>query len=525
MKALIPDRYRAGLSSKLLDWAEALPRFRGGTIARLQNLREHQREASLQTYEGSRPPKGCSLDYLYFRLFEVFNVEDVDRLVGNLVRLFPEMKEKRQWETFPADVIQRQAERIRGGAWWHLGVITRERKDRIFAGPVHELPSLPPEVDCCRVSLYHVLPSVFVIAFDVVLSEVATKRLAGLQDRKYLPELVLTDLRPWKLYRSGFSQMPEEAVAQRAARQWREQLHRDVEDCLRPFADGYFMRGAGNSRHRLPAIDVYALKGAPVEAEAREEWHKASRHWRYSLGLDRLQYRSYSDGTLVIALGEGEDTFSPGRNDPSHQLIILWEPYLATRGKDVPPDDVRNAVTYYTAEAPLKDLLPILAVLEFLAIAEREVERMRQVVFGSVKPRRLPAIGLGSRIRVNDTILQTSMVIDRLATEFGQADGLFRRNAREVAEFKCVSPLGADEPEDIGTVLSSAAKYRIELLRTHVTFLREWFEQYISLRNVAATYSLALVVVIITILQLVGLGNVQDFLTKTCELIRQLLTR
>jgi hypothetical protein len=82
MKLRIPDKIRSTLGRKYLDWAEVLPKSNKGAIALLQITRRHQKKRSKRAYERSRPPQGSELEYLGFRLIEMFHIEDSEQLLA-----------------------------------------------------------------------------------------------------------------------------------------------------------------------------------------------------------------------------------------------------------------------------------------------------------------------------------------------------------------------------------------------------------------------------------------------------------
>lgn len=104
MRTRIPDKFRLALGRKYLDWAEKLsPKFSIGVIPILQMIRERQRGQSKDAYNQSRPPQGTKLEYLSFRLIEMFHIEELDQLVEGTLHLFPELDDELRHKTFSAD--------------------------------------------------------------------------------------------------------------------------------------------------------------------------------------------------------------------------------------------------------------------------------------------------------------------------------------------------------------------------------------------------------------------------------------
>ena len=202
MKFTISDEFRAKLGKKHLDLAENPPKYGGKLFAHLQSIRRRQRERSERTYQQSRPPKGGEIEYLYFRLIEIFHTEDSERLLDGLLRLFPKLDDDFSQKDF-ADNFQRQARQIFGGAWSSLGYILREQKQYPIITATSNfriIPNLPDEVDLIHIHLHQFLPSLFAIALDVHLTPDGAKYISQLQDRRYLSEIRFKRLIPCRHY-------------------------------------------------------------------------------------------------------------------------------------------------------------------------------------------------------------------------------------------------------------------------------------------------------------------------------------
>src|SRR5437773_11025076 len=103
---------------------------------------------------------------------------------------------------------------------------------------------------------------------------------------------------------------------------WQDDLRTSIETSLKPFLNGYFMHHALYSP-RLPAVEVYGLKGIPEDSEAFERWKVDASGWLRSHGLV-LNYDAYGNEKLLFGLHKGDRA----RGITPHFLIVLWEPYL-----------------------------------------------------------------------------------------------------------------------------------------------------------------------------------------------------
>ncbi len=89
----VSDKLRLKLGKTYLKLFNWLPQFRGGFVRSFQDISEHHKNQAIETYKSSRPPKEVSLEFLYFRIMEVFNLEDFDQLPEDIFRLFPDLKD------------------------------------------------------------------------------------------------------------------------------------------------------------------------------------------------------------------------------------------------------------------------------------------------------------------------------------------------------------------------------------------------------------------------------------------------
>lgn len=407
------------------------------------------------------------------------------------------------------------------------------------------MSKLPPEVDHIQVGLHQILPSVFVVTFDVYLTDRATQRLMQLQSMHYLSEVRFTRLIPRGILAGGYSESPADGVMRREILSWLKQLRGEVEMCLKPLANGYFMRHSPDKVARLPAIEIYALKGVlkgnkvgNISNKSEEEpelgalhrflarpwsvfrWkateqtpeqktiealpngsyafneilstliNEAWRWWR-SLGFNSFGYNVYTDDKLMFMPRQDEVVYGRSERIP-HRLIVLWEPYLASIKTNGFGEDQKAAVAYYTQDT-LDTMLPCIAILSFLILFQRNIETLRQKTFRSMETRWPPNIGLIADIRRSDTIMQASMLLDRISKEFQQEQASFRYDLRKIAALRSIENSGTKHAKELRDVLLESISFRIELLNKHLFFVQDWFSQYLTLRNTAVTYFLAII--------------------------------
>lgn len=501
MKFKVPDNIRLFLSSKYLDWAETLPKFNSGFIHRLQNIREHQRRVSEKEYERSRPPKGVELLFLYFRLIEIFHVEEFDKLQEGLIRLLPSLQDDFINKEFPTK-FKHFIESITSGGWQNLGFICRESKGGLLLSkPSREIRYLPPEVDYIDIAIHKTLPSVVEITLDVHLTLEATKHLLELQEKHYLSRIRLRSLFPWKM--KGYSEEHVNSIITQQILAWVNNLRVNVELCIRPYIKGYFMQQSIGKKPCLPAIEVYGMKGLPEGEEALDTLRNDSWGWLNSLGFN-FYYDIYGNGKSLFVWSNTNST----DNCTPHRLIVLWESYLKTVESELYCGEISAIVhnTIYVLDA----ILPCITVIEFLKTTQRNIEKLRMAVFGSMKLRPFSRYKLNRYIKLNNVVKQESMILERTSMEFNEQINSIHYKMKTVEDMKVIkiNP-NVNEDKNLKDVSIKFVKFDINRLKKSLSLVTNSFSEYLSTRNMEVMYRLQLnifwLTIVVTIATIVGL--------------------
>jgi hypothetical protein len=486
----IPDNIRAAIGKWYLDSAEKLTKFGCGTIRELRRIREHNRKQAEEVYQNTRLPHGVELNYLSFRLVEIFHLEEFDELQRGLIHLFPSL-ERDVFERRFSEYFRSHADSINEGIWhWPMfGYIYRDQKQRLI-GPTNwrGMPELPAEIHYVTLSLLRLLPSMFVVSIDAHLTEEASRRLRQLNDRKYLPMVLFRNLLPWRL-RQGHTGNYPEIEMRRQTLGWLEELRGRVEVCLRPFLTGYFTRN-GKQGARLPAIEVFALKGVPEEKEAFGTWIRDSRHWCDSFGLDPT-LGAYGDERLLVVFPSGDDWY--GRS--TYRLVARWAPYLRSVNTNLYEDE-ETAVRYSTLDT-LDALLPRVAITEFVNSIQGNIQTLRKISFRNMRNRKR----LSAYIKVNAAIQRQSMLLERSTMEFEQQKKLFKRQMEDLSGLKDVSLLSAARDSgDLAADTFQFIDYRVRILKEQLSHVSGSFSDFLALQNMRTANRLQRYVFLLSII-------------------------
>jgi len=524
MKPRVPDKIRVFLSEKYLDCAESLPKFNGSFVKNLQHIREYQQIWSEDEFKRSRPPERTKIEYLYFRLIEIFHIEEFDKLLEGLMRLFPGLQDDCRKRDFSSD-FRNLAETIAGGGTHRLGCIYRDLRGRFFfSGPRCEIRDLPPEVSYIAVTLHKVLASVMFVTLDVHLTREATESLLALQERHYLPRTRLVSLAPWKTTR-GYSQESVEMARTGEIFGWIDNLRSRVEKCIKPFFDGYFTQ-QNSTEPRLPAIEVYGLKGLPEGEEAFQKWSEEAWGWCESLGF-HFHYDACSDGRALFTWSYNGSVL----RHKGYRLVVFWKPYLESLKSRPSEAEERDAVMHYTGYT-LDAILPCITVIEFLISGRRNIERLRQDVFGSMRIRNLPRHTLNKYIKLNNIIKRESMLLDRITMEFEQQTRLIRYEMTPVEDMKEIKATSdGKQGGNLKDIMIESVKFNIELLKKPLSLITTSFAEYLAARNMEVMYrlqrSIFWLTIIVAIATIAGLAanwpNIQNFLNSLMKIMKSIL--
>lgn len=490
------------LGRKYLELAAMLPHFGGGFIRTLQDMRAHHKESAEDAYKRSRPPANVELDFLYFQLIEMFHLEDFDKLRDGLYRLLPALKDDSLYR-FSTDAFSQQADSIQGGGSGFLGYIIREKGNRwLGMDPYAVMPELPESVAFIKVEYIKMLPSVFLVTLDVNLTEAASRHLLRLQDRRYEPAPLFRSVLPWRAVRGGWSERPSESEMRIAILNWLQELRADVENAVKPYLSGYFARRLAKTFTRLPAIEVYGLKGGPQDLDTFHEWTNKERAWLDSLGF-RFIFDAYGDDRVILTV--------PERDDPElqmgYRLIALWESYIKSTSALGFGNDERRAISHRTTYL-LRALSALIVLHEFLNVVQSNISKLRKITFGAMKRGKL----LSRYMKLNITIQKESVLLDRISMEFEQQKGLIRHDALEIGELKSVIPSLRAPEEHFAVTALGGLENRMRNLTKQVEHVKRSFSDFLSLQNMRAIYFLQRVVLIISIVAMTSallnaLGN------------------
>lgn len=476
------NKLRPQLSQKYLDWAEMLPKFGGGTIAHLQRIRESDRQDSIRAFERTRAPENTRLTFHYIRMCEMFQIEQFDEVHTSLLQLFPMLNDPvLQGRELPT--LKNLAESAFEGGWSIIGVIEREPK--ILATTVRCIsPELPDQISYIEIRLHKVLPSIFALTFDVHLSLQATTQLLRLQAKQYLPEVLFQSIAPWKLTKKGYSTMHAEYVMTREIFLYIERLRAKVESFLAPYFFGFFMSRSNRGGSKLPAIEVFSIRGIPPGDNAWGHWEEMARGWYSSFGFE-FYLGAFGDGKQIATLPESYRWYGMDPFLPEYRLVVLEDAFLQSVDREHFKGNEEVIIPYYT-ESSLIELVPLVIILEFVKSSENSVRELRKTTFKRMHARPW----LQAHIKLNNEIHSQTMLINAVSKEFTDSKGWLSDQESELLKLKSMWPRRDEEQLLFIKHLVNVIDFRISRLERQLSYLTSSYSNYLILQNMAAIHKL-----------------------------------
>ncbi len=470
------DSLRISVARRILTFVEQLPPFSRGLIHQLQTAHEYDRKFSDEYYQQTRPPEGVLLSYDRCCLFEMFPIEEFDRLESGIRRLFPRGEIRDYFEDFSESADQTVA-----GAWSRVGTLVPRGTHAFPVAMPTEAIDLPEHVESVEIWAHRPLPSLFVLSFHASLTKEVTDTLLRVQSAHYMPEVRFWPMIPTNIfYRS--SNNPPEAVEYRTLLSYLKRIRSDLEGCLAPFLSGHFMRRSG-SGPRLPAIEMYTLSGMRPDADVLEEAKHSTRTWWTFFAMEFYAWNTFQREHLVFNLNT---SLRSTKEDAPYKLLAL---------KDYVPPDAR----YSSLEDFLTAIIPILAVRDFLHTISTEVGKARRSTYRAlVRPRFFR--GLRADIGVSRQLSRQGMLLERVKVELEDSKRALRHS--RLSEF-ANRPEGPIQKKNLFETLMERLAFCVKSAESHLQVMRDNFSEHLLVRNMALMYALQWAILGITVVAIV----------------------
>ncbi len=483
--AEIEQRVRKSVSERLLLYAAALPRFRGGPIANLQYIRERQQRDSDKDLEETRAPEGHSIKLKQITLAFFYEFEEQTSVNRQLKRVFGDSI----FSVTHYDEIERRAVRLDAAGWSNLGWIFRKDAGH-FASAGITVESMPECVNFLHLSLHQAMPSISCIEVTVSLTDKTLEHFYRIARQKYLPEVVLYQIIKGFLspYMFGHSISGKDMAE--------EQVNRYICDVgyeVKSWLIG-FLRLKLNQLRMCAICPMYQLERPDVEHD-KSLLEYAKEHWRWlaKYGLQTHALDVYSNSQILFSPGKY------GREKLGLDAMFIVDEHEGGHFSLLLDSLARGFVLESSVLGFMREARANLEDLRFKILMRL---RRKKPVLSSFSQKTLALRGVLSRLRhVSAEFKESKRWIEHSLDEFGDLEVCYRDKTTKLSD----NVIRYVEREL--TQLSDAA----DLVNKSIS-------DQLEIENISAMYSLQRRMLLLTsvaaVASLIGVISVWDDLVK-----------
>lgn len=517
---------RARASKMYLDLAEKCPGLKMKTIEWLKTIRKHQRKWAEESHKKACPPAGSKLKLLYFRMFEVFQLEDFDLAWSGIKELFAEKKQNYAFtrlESHFEDIRQS----INSGGTGKVGIVYGKRPKGVLSPsiPWRIDDEMPEQVFCIEITSHKFLPSAFVLAFDVYLTDEASEQIIAISDRPLLSEIQFNKLLPWQLLHGGYSEKGVDALGQAIIQDGVRKLRIAIENTLTPFLKGVFARQSiPSDEPKLPVMEIFSLQGLDYTKESFEDWKKKNYYWWRFLGFN-FNLDSFQDEQFVFM---PPDRFSRAIVS-TYRVLALWEKVLSSSDIKAFGGDEKSALENNTSYL-LDELLPSVSLIEFLRVFRGNFENYRSEVYDLIKSQKATHKELSLCFQRETIIKRELMVLERTAMEYAVNKRFVSHGMHYNLEaLRAIINMAGRiiNERNLKDELKESIEFGLGRLKSQLSFLADTVSEYSASQNTRAIYFFTWVVTLATVLNCITspkiFAFVENFFHWLLRVLRMLL--
>jgi hypothetical protein len=512
LKIRLPDNAKRDFTKRLLNWAE---RQKPGKetnwfLLELQAHRDLQRSLADLTFKNTRPPEDTTIEFLGFRLIEVFHYEEFEKVRLGLIAMFPTLIKSE--DDFIKN-LEETSEAMTRGLLHPVGTIYGEIPVGFLGARVsRSIPTIHTCIKSIDVELQKISPSLIVMSFDVRLKDIATSQLNELLSQKYFGESGRPEIHFGKYPFVGISLKSSEKIMTESINNWISTIRENVEATIKPYLAGYFLSKNSN-KHHLPSVEVFVLSRAKLQQKNFSAWATLARNWCYSLGFNLSAGSLFGNKELMFSWRDSDRQVEFNK---ANKIFIFSEKYLGQS------NSMWSTVKYLFAE-----ITPFAAVVEFFDDSQVALEKMRRLIFDAMGKRYNPSqhVQLHQNFQVlGRTVQRLNLEIDNKMFFFWGNKFFDTTSLVEVQLNKSNNRVKKSEKSSLLKNAQERTKFLSEMLSDQIVFIDRVFSTHIEFLNVDAVYRLQKITVWLTIAAtVVGVIGIVSNLSELAELFKKFM--
>jgi len=483
------------LSKFCLDVVAKLPRFQGSWIARLQDLRERQNKEAAEYLEKSKRPEGNDLALGSLYIYELYFLEDFPKLEKSLFNIYAKQKKKgydaKENINRYKEFINRASGSFSFGSWQDLGWISSEDKKGKY------LPSFikayfkdfPREFEHIKLELYHILPSVIIVSFNITFEKEVNKKIESMISSKWHSKITFSSV-PWKY---GYSMTSSEQEKEKAIYNYVKNLRAKAENFIGKYFKGYFLSNKKNFIASVcPSVEVFNMSELPQGEELDKKtaidrgfWHSMGFEWYLKPNIfktDNLLFFSATHGSYDLNYPPRLIILKKGLNTNMHSSIesaIYDEAFYFLQG-------YANSIVLFELCNKMMD-----------RVGKLRVATGENIFLKRFSPGRFTRL-----LRLNESIDREIFVLDRLVSEYEH----IRKNELEIWKHDQIDAvqLSKSQKKLSDCFLNSIDAY-IGLIKKQYDTTQDTFKNYLSGLNLGISYRLQRRILFLTVILVIGL--------------------
>jgi hypothetical protein len=472
------------LSKLYLESAGKLPRFQGGLISNLQSMRDRQIEDANKCLENTKKPDGNDLVFHSLNLYEAYFLEDFNRLKKDFDGIYTKSS-KRSFNTERYvnqynDFIDKALKDFLSGGWSNLGIIISEENSHNYLGGIR-LQRFPEEIELIQIALFHALPSVIVVQFNIRFKEKIIRKLDALINSKCYGKIVFSTLFPFKW--CGHKETFADNEKTKIICDYFTNLRKISEEFIKKYFKGHFLSDSQKIAGPIcPAIEIFSISDFPNSEEEIDKKVKTERGFWNTLGF-QWYYK--------FDIFNTEKLFFFNR---AHSLSDLEYPFrVLIKKKNLRIDiygDVENAINCETADFLHGYTHPIILSELFKKILN-QVNIFRISIGKGIFSKSFFNPKLSKLLQLDQGVTQERFVFNRLSSEYRYMKSLnyLARNAETAAGLKD-SKLPHFKSQDLLEALFQEMERYLSLIKDQYETLNTGFKDYLDVKNLQVSYKL-----------------------------------
>jgi len=486
---------KENLSKFYLELAGKLPRFQGGWIARLQNTRDMQIKDAEECLKNTKKPDGNDLVFHGLSLYEVYFLEDFNRLRKEFDKIYTESS-KRSFDTERYisqynDFIDRALKGFFCGGWSNLGVIISEENPSRYYGGVR-LEEFPEEIELVTIELFQILPSIIIVKFDIKFKNEVISKLDSLINNRCYGKITFSSFFPWRYgYRHNLADNEKREII----RNYFIDLQALAENFLKNHFRGYFLsKFRKNTKPVCPAIGTFSIADLPI-AQDELDAKMQKEHWFWNtIGFTWYdKFNIFQSGEIFFFAC----SYSLDRSSYPFQILIKKK-NLKINGFG----DIENAIDYEVSDF-LRGYTHPIVLLELFKRILNQVNTFRINIGKGIFYKFIFKSRLSKLLQLDQIVTQERFVFNRLLSDYNYVKSLGHLGYDIVTATSLKdSKLPNFTPKKLFESLLKEIDIYISLTKDQYDTLNTGFKDYLAVKNLQASYKLQRIILWLTFLLL-----------------------